>query len=79
MIRRYRGNPNRPGRKESRNAMSGLNLLYRPATEAERIIDAFREGATVEELRVKYPDRDVDVILRARVWPRDGRGAKGAT
>ena len=60
-----------PSRQAMRDHLTGLDQLYRPATEAERILDEFGEGASVESLRRKYPGRDVDVILRRHVWPAD--------
>ena len=37
----------KPSRKAVRDNISGLDALYRPATEAERILDAFAEGAAL--------------------------------
>ena len=57
----------KPSRKAVRDQIAGLDALYRPATEAERILDAFAEGASLESLRAKYPQRDVDVIVRQAI------------
>ena len=58
-----------PTPKQVRDHMAGLDALYRPATMAERIVDEFKEGASVESLGAKYPDRDIDVILRRHTTP----------
>ena len=55
--------------KQVRDNLAGLTALYRPATMAERVLDAFREGASVEAIKRAYPGIDVDTIIRAHVTP----------
>ena len=58
-----------PTPEQVRDNLTGLDALYRPATEAERILEEFREGASTSELRKKYRGRDIDMILRPHVTP----------
>ena len=49
--------------------LAGLTALYRPATMAERVLDEFAAGVSVEELKLLYPGCNVDTIIRAHVTP----------
>lgn len=57
--------------KQVRDNIAGLTALYRPATMAERVIDDFKAGASIEQIKRKgrYVGIDVDTIIRAYVTP----------